>query len=265
MEKEPNISPVEREPVLAPPDAAQPAPTPRHEPYPFWSYADVVVFFGLAFPCIGLGVLVVKVSLWLFHVRVHRLAFEAVSVQFLGYGFLFFTLYLLFKVHYERPFWSSLRWVRTRPGVPRIILLGFALAFGLSLLGWVLRIPDNQTPLKELLSDRSSLLLVAVFAVTAGPLCEELAFRGFLQPVLVRSFGAIAGIVLTAIPFGVLHLWEYGNSWRIVLLITLAGIVFGWMRHVSGSTRAAAVMHSAFNFLLVIGYFAPGRNLPSAW
>jgi membrane protease YdiL (CAAX protease family) len=149
--------------------------------------------------------------------------------------------------------------------VARTILYGFVLAFGIALLGHVLHTPDIQTPMRKLLSDRSSVLLIAVFAVTLGPLCEELAFRAFLQPVLVRSFGAPAGIVLAAIPFGVLHLSQYGGSWRHGLLITVAGIGFGWMRHASGSTRAATIMHAAYNFIFFAALFSQKGNLPSSW
>jgi membrane protease YdiL (CAAX protease family) len=119
--------------------------------------------------------------------------------------------------------------------------------------------------MKQLLSDRGSIVLIAVFAVTLGPLCEELAFRGFLQPVLVRSFGVVFGIVLAAIPFGLLHLSEYGNSWRHVLLITLTGIAFGCMRQLTGSTRAAAIMHAAYNFIFFATLFSQKGSLPPSW
>ena len=78
-------------------------------------------------------------------------------------------------------------------------------------------------------------------------MCEELAFRGFLQPLLVRSLGTVPGILAAALPFGLLHFQEYGNSWRHVLLISLAGAAFGWMRHATGSTKAAAIMHASYN------------------
>jgi CAAX protease family protein len=259
---------MENEPSSASPELpvepSAPVPPPP-EPYPFWSYADLVVFFGLAFPCLLLGAFVVKLLLWMFHLQVRNLALELVPAQFLGYGFLFFALYLLLKLHYGRPFWPSLRWVRTHPGEARTILYGFVLAFGVALAGAALRTPDIQTPMKDLLSDRSSVLLIAVFAVTLGPLCEELAFRGFLQPVLVRSFGAVAGVVLAAIPFGLLHLSQYGGSWRHGLLITMAGVGFGWMRQVSGSTRAAAIMHAAYNFIFFAALFAQRGKLPGPW
>jgi membrane protease YdiL (CAAX protease family) len=269
MENEGHISRVEPENGMAavPPEAIPSADysaieaAPVQEHYPFWGYADLLIFFFFAL--FGFGV--VNLVLWVLHPHVSRPAFVLLPAQCLIYAFLFLGLAGILKVHYDQPFWQSLRWVRTRPGEPRIILLGFALAISLSFVGWALRIPDVQTPMKQLLSDRTSLLLVAIFAVTLGPVCEELVFRGFLQPVLVRSLGVVPGIVATAVPFGILHLPEYGNSWRHVLLITMAGAAFGWMRHVSGSTRAAAVMHAAFNFVSVVGTFAAEKNLPSSW
>jgi membrane protease YdiL (CAAX protease family) len=46
-----------------------------------------------------------------------------------------------------------------------------------------------------------------------------------------------------------------------VLLISISGVAFGWIRHVTGSTKAAAGMHSAYNafqFVLLI----MAKNLP---
>ena len=211
MENEPDTLPAESDPGALPPPPDTPlaegptmpdagSPPPHPDPYPFWRYADLVVFFGLAFPCLLLGAFTVKFVPVGLPFRVHSLALELVPAQFLGYGFLFFALYLLFTVHYQRPFWQSLRWVRTRPGVSRTVLYGFVMAFVVALLGTALRTPDIHTPMKDLLSDRSAILLIAIFAMTLGPMCEELAFRGFLQPLLVRSLGPVAGIVLAAIP-----------------------------------------------------------------
>jgi len=256
---------IENESSQLSPEVPQAAPGQASDPYPFWGYADVVVFFGLAFPCILLAVFLVQTVVISFHLHVRNVAFVEVPAQFLGYGLVFFVLYLLLSKHYDRPFWDSLRWVHTRPGAPRIVLYGFVLAFAISLLGRLIQTPDIDTPMKELLSSRSSLVLVAIFAITLGPICEELAFRGLLQPLLVRSFGRVAGIVLAALPFGVLHLAQYAGSWRHVALVTCAGIGFGWMRQASGSTRAAALMHAGYNFIFVAAMFSQWKTLPTAW
>ncbi len=262
MENEPTSAapqlPVEP-PAPIPPSAETAPRTPEN--YPFWGYIDVAVFFSFAL--FGFGA--VSLVLWALHPRVNTPAFVLLPAQCLIYAFPFLALYAILKLHYDQPFWQSLRWVRPQWGVPRTILYGFVLAFAIVLLGTALHTPDIQTPMKDLLADRSSVLLIAVFAVTLAPLSEELAFRGFLQPVLVRSFGAAGGVVLTAILFGLLHLPEYGESWRHGLLITMAGAGFGWMRQVSGSTRAAAIMHAAYNFIFFAALFAQRGKLPGPW
>jgi membrane protease YdiL (CAAX protease family) len=112
------------------------------------------------------------------------------------------------------------------------------------------------------MESRADILVMCVLGVTLAPLCEELVFRGFLQPVLVRSLGAAPGILLAALPFGLLHFQEYGNSWRHALIIAMAGVAFGWMRQATGSTKAAAIMHAAYNSLFFIALLTEKRMLP---
>jgi membrane protease YdiL (CAAX protease family) len=88
---------------------------------------------------------------------------------------------------------------------------------------------------------------------------EELIFRGFLQPLLVRSLGAVPGILAAAVPFGLLHFSEYGNSWRHAVLISGAGAAFGWMRHATGSTKASTLMHAAYNALFFASLWGSKR------
>jgi len=260
IENESSIPPVEPDSILATPPESPPR-EPAVPGYPFWGYLDVSLFF-----CVTLfGWFVVSLVLWVLHPHVSKPVFVLLPSQCVIYVVSFFALYSILERHYGQPFWASLRWVRTRPGAGRAILYGFTLAFAVVFTGMALRTPDIQTPMKELLADRTSILLIAVFAVTLGPLCEELAFRGFLQPVLVHTFGAAPGVLLAALPFGLLHLPEYSWSWRHGLLITIAGAGFGWMRHVSGSTRAAAIMHAAYNFLFFAAMFSQKGGIPRAW
>ena len=66
---------------------------------------------------------------------------------------------------------------------------------------------------------------------------EELAFRGFLMPLLIRSLGAAGGIVLTGVIFGSVHGYEYQWSWQYMLLISLVGCIFGWAKYKTQSTH----------------------------
>jgi uncharacterized protein len=245
------------------PPETPPEMPPQAEPerYPFWGYGDVVVFAGLTIPCMLLGWGAVKAVFWALRIHPDVKTWELLLDQFAGYALLFGALFAIFHLQYGRPFWQSLAWTVARLSVWRIVFAGVASAVAVSLLGAAIQTPNTTNPMLELLKDRTSIALIAIFGVTLGPLCEELAFRGFLQPLLVRSLGTVPGILAAALPFGILHFQEYGNSWRHVLLISLAGATFGWMRHITGSTKAATIMHAVYNALFFVVFMAQ-TNLP---
>jgi hypothetical protein len=232
---------------------------------PFWDYLDALLF-ALAFaPALIAGGLLARAFFGGLSLHGSGKAPELLAAQFLAYGFWFTVLYGLLRVRYGRPFWVALGWVRFRERFVERLAIGVAVALTVAVLGGLLHTPDLDSPMKRLLSDRLSLVLVGVAAATAGPVCEELAFRGFFQPLLVRSMGPAPGIVLTALPFAVLHGPEYAWSWRHILLVTIAGSAFGWMRHRTGSTAAAAVMHAGYNATFFLALLISGKDLPAKW
>jgi membrane protease YdiL (CAAX protease family) len=230
------------------PPPEQPPPPPVEERSPFWGYGDLLLFIGLAVPAMLAGVGLVKVCLYFARVHPSRAA-EALAMQFAGYLFLFLVLLMIFRMQYERPFWRSLGWTPISLPPAWVAISGWLTAFAVAGTAWLIHTPVTSNPLTELMEDRPSMILIGIFGVTLGPVAEELVFRGFLQPLLVRSLGAAAGIVLAAVPFGLLHYSEYGNSWRHAVLISGAGAAFGWMRHTTGSTKASSLMHAAYNAL----------------
>ena len=129
----------------------------------------------------------------------------------------------------------------------------------------LMRTPDIDSPMKALLSDPASIVMIAIIGTTLAPVCEEIVFRGFLQPLLVRSLGAAPGILVAAVAFGLMHLQEYGYSWRHGLLISLAGAGFGWMRYRTGSTKAAALMHATYNFVFFLLLAVQQAALHARW
>lgn len=237
------------------PDEPGPPPEPPPERYPFWSYTDVLVFAGAALPCLLLGYGAVNLLVRIMGWKVPSQAAVLLPAQGLGYLLLFWVLSLMFRM-YGRPFWRSLGWVA--PSWPPGMVAGAGLlaAIAVVLVGNLIQTPNTENEITKLMRDPASVLLMAVFGVLIAPMCEELAFRGFLQPLLVRSFGVVPGIVGAAIPFGILHFREYGNSWRHALLISMAGAAFGWMRQRTGSTLASTVMHAAYNALFFAAFFA---------
>ncbi|MEO8368349.1 MAG: type II CAAX endopeptidase family protein [Candidatus Solibacter sp.] len=249
MMDEPETSepPADAEPLVTAESLEPVGPPVPPERDPFWGYMDLLIFAGFAIPCMLAGLGVVKGSLWVLRLHAPVSTWELLAAQFAGYAFLFGALALLFRMQYDRPFWRSLGWVAPRMPFPTIVAYGVMLVFGLGMLGRLIHIPTGENPLTKLFKDPTSVILIAIFGSIIAPVCEELVFRGFLQPVLVRSLGAVAGVLATALPFGMLHYQEYGNSWRHVLLISLSGVAFGWIRQATGSTKAAAGLHASFN------------------
>lgn len=253
------------EPELLPAPPDQPPSAPVVEREPFWGYADLALFFGLSFPCLLVSWGLVKGVMALLHVHDPYRTVEALAEQFLFYGLLFFALRVIFLAQYDRPFWRSLGWRPTQLSTATIVLLGMATAVTVALASTLIHTPDTPNPMTEMMRDRTSLILMAIFGVTMAPVAEELAFRGFLQPLLARSLGAAAGIVISAAAFGLLHFQQYGNSWRHAVVISLAGMAFGVMRQFTGSTKASVIMHAAYNGFLFLALFSERKQLPHLW
>lgn len=234
------------------PPPAEVPPLPAPERYPFWGYRDVVILACLAFVLLVFVGTLARVIYPAPRVN----AVQALAVTFAFEGLWFVMLYGVIRGGYGRPFWPSLGWVRPPQGFWRCVGWGLLAALVTITLGSVLPRTHGRTPMEELLQGRGSIILLGFFAVTLGPLFEELAFRGFLMPLLVRTFGPIAGIALQAVPFAILHGVEYAWAWQQLILMFLAGSAFGWMRYKTGSTAAATYMHAGYNLVAVAGIFA---------
>jgi membrane protease YdiL (CAAX protease family) len=252
------MSPEPPLPELAPPAEIGPAP----ESYPFWGYLDLLGFVLIAL----LGSLAVSLlGAALIDVTHVKKAFVLFPTQILLYAFLLGALAVIFRRYYGQPFWRSMRWVPAGLSTQLVVTCGVLAAFAVMVASVLLRTPDIDSPMKALLSDPVSVAMIAVIGTTLAPVCEEIVFRGFLQPLLVRSLGVAPGILLAAAAFGLLHLQEYGYSWRHALLISAAGAGFGWMRQRTGSTQAAAVMHAAYNGVFFLLLAAQQADVHGRW
>jgi hypothetical protein len=236
-----------------------PTPAAQPERVPFWGYADVFLVAGLALPCMFLGLALVRLAVHITHLHV-AIGVEAVPEMLVGYGLLFTALTMIFRVQYDRPFWRSLGWTWSGVPIAGCVLYGFATTILMGVVAWLIHTPPTSGPLIDMMKDRNTLIVLAIFGTTAAPVAEELAFRGFLQPLLVRNLGAVAGIALAAVLFGGLHYSEYGASWRSALLVALAGAAFGCVRYWTGSTAAAAIMHASFNGLQFLALLTAAKS-----
>jgi len=218
---------------------------PRNEM--FWSFEDLALFIGAVFPALAGALLVVQP----FHFP--NRGVQALVYQSSAYALMLGALYLLIAWRYRRPFWRSLGWTFELREAWLWVLAGPPLAIALAALAAVLHAPANPS-IQSLITDRSSMIAVVVFGTLVGPVFEELVFRGFLQPLLVRSMAAWVAIILTAVPFALLHGPGFGWAWQSVLIVGLAGVVMGFVRNRTGSTAAAALVHVGYNSTLFAGF-----------
>jgi hypothetical protein len=248
---DPTSEPAEFTPIPNP----QP-PIPRE---PFFDYSDLFLFLGFCIPSIFVALLLVRAVRIFAHMPT---GIQLLLVQTVWYFLVFGSLAALFRIRYDRPFWRSLGWrALSFSVVAGTILAGPLLAVSVGLLGSALRTPEINLPFEEMLGSTATKVLLGLLVVVLGPIAEELAFRGFLMPVLIRSLGAGGGIVLTGVIFGSVHGYEYRWAWQYMLLISLVGCIFGWAKYKTGSTIAGALMHSTFNLAQFVAFLVQQRTI----
>lgn len=210
----------------------------------FWDYQDLALFITLSIASLIGALLCVR---FVPFVAMLSTPYKLLTGQLIWYALIFAWLAAILRLRYGRPFWKSLGWLPPRAREALVsLVLGPVLVLLIGILGVVMRTPQIQLPFQDMLTGTARVVLFAVLVAVLGPICEELAFRGFIMPLLIRSLGAAGGIVITGFLFGILHGFEYPD-WRHVVLITVAGVVFGWTRYRTGSTVNSALMHGAFN------------------
>jgi uncharacterized protein len=226
----------------------------------FWGFEDLGLFLGALLPAFLGGAILVRVGRLLAPRTFASEAVRALVFQGAIYAVLALALYLLLAVGHGRPMWRSLGWTLEFRGAWMCLGGAPLLALAVSALAAMLRAPDVPTPVESLITSRASLVAVLLFAALAGPVFEELVFRGFLYPLLAGALGVWPGIGVTSLAFALLHGPEYQWSWQHVLAVGLAGVAFGGVRYRTRSTAAAALMHIGYNATYVVVYLVAGRG-----
>jgi membrane protease YdiL (CAAX protease family) len=85
------------------------------------------------------------------------------------------------------------------------------------------------------------ILIWIATSITAG-VCEEMAFRGYLQRQLHALSGNIAVAVLAqGLVFGLFHSYQ---GWKNVVVISVLGVLFGALAAWRGNLRANIMVHA---------------------
>ena len=214
----------------------------------------MLVLAFLTLVTLFLAELVTVTAAWAFTYRQHsyRDLLQSPALGLIGeaLGYVAVAAFMVFLVEgkYHIPFWRAIHWNWPGRSAWKWLGVGF-LTIIIDLVGRFLPMPKSS-PFEQFFAHPADTYLMAAFAVTVGPLMEELFFRGFLYPVLARWTGVAPAVLLTAFPFGLLHYVQY-RSWSAVLLIMLVGVVLGIVREVSKSVAASFLVHIGYNGTLM--------------
>jgi hypothetical protein len=237
------------------PPPAPPAPAPKAGEDPVWSGWDVLVLAILTLGILFVVQLVIVLAARQFAyphrswIEVAQKPILALLAELVAYIAVALYMFLLLEGKYHTRFWQAIRW--NWPGVAGLSIFGVGvLMLGFDALGRFLPMPKT-TPFDQFFERPMDAYLTVAFAITLGPLMEELFFRGFLYPVIARRMGAVWGIILTALPFGLMHYPQY-HSWSAVLIVIMVGVVLTTVRAVTKSVGSSFLAHVGYNATLMV-------------
>ena len=139
-------------------------------------------------------------------------------------------------------------------GLAVVIVLGDVLtvAFGRDL------VPSFQLEIHRSAQVDGTLVWLWLALIVVAPVGEELLFRGFLFRGVVRQPGdVLPGILVIALIWSLLHI-QY--DWFGAAVVFVIGVLFGYVRHLSGSTTLVILLHVLLNLesvletLIVLGW-----------
>jgi membrane protease YdiL (CAAX protease family) len=253
-------------------------PSPYEEP-DVPNFIHTVLFFLLAFVIVFIGEIAtfaIGRQLPVFrHEDFATLASDprlVIPAQAAPYLVLLAVVTAAFGALWHRPFWKAIQW--NLPTAPRrwigLLALGALLGLVSTVGGNYLPMPKDAPILNDLMHSPAGAWLMFLFGTTGAPLVEELAFRGFLLPSLagvVRRLqergkispaaatwiGMPAAILLTSLPFALLHSLQVSYAWAPILLIGIVSVALCLVRLQTRSLAASTLVHATYNFCLFSG------------
>jgi membrane protease YdiL (CAAX protease family) len=108
-------------------------------------------------------------------------------------------------------------------------------------------VEDSNAMITELSSSTSGLIAV-IAALTLAGVCEEFAFRGFLQSAINRRYSFIPAVVISAVSFGLFH---FDPQLVYILSAIVGGLVLGYVYYRWNSYVVSAIAHSTLNLVVL--------------
>jgi len=143
---------------------------------------------------------------------------------------------------------------------PKLVMLGFVSGIILlcvdiivslvllAVFGESQAVIESNNMIAELSASSWGLVAVATALGLAG-ICEEFAFRGFLQSTLTRRISFIPAVLISSLTFGIFH---FDPQLVYILSALSAGLVLGYVYHRWNSYIVAVIAHSSVNLLVLV-------------
>ena len=145
-------------------------------------------------------------------------------------------------------FWQYAALLAVMYGVLFLVSHGISLLTGMSMQEFELGMEYMKTIVSA--ADVQMWFVIIIAAVVAGPLAEELLFRGFLFTTLIKTRLGFAGTaVITSASWSVLH-WNY--NWQVVFVLFVFGLGLAYIVWRTGSLWPAIVAHGANNLVSTV-------------
>jgi hypothetical protein len=239
-----------------------------------WGWLDLLFFVLIAFLGIVFVAISLNIGLSLFRMHpsyvqnsISENSFLLILGQIILWLLLLGYLAVQVRVRFEAPFWRTIGWRPLLTGtIPRrivylsLILGGFSLSLLVQLASAALQ-TKAKLPIQQYFQDPRSALLLMLMSILLAPLVEETIFRGYIYPVVARSFGIGASVVITGTLFGLLHAPQLWGGWGQILLLIGVGIIFTAARAVSRTVVASYILHVSYNSFLFIAFLIASHGL----
>jgi uncharacterized protein len=289
------------DPPPTPPPPPPPVPALETEPYVrprrIPNFGHTVLFFMVAI----IVLLLTSVSAFALVMGLHLLGAETpekllreprllIPSMAAGYLIAGAIVWAIFTYLWQQPFLQGLRWnfsVVRRRWVP-LLAGGVVLSLAVQFLSNFLPIPKTL-PIDDFFRTPADVWMVALFGTLLAPVCEELAFRGFLLPSLasawdwLRSFRRVpeVGLVVsdrgasddprwsipallfsctvTSTAFALVHADQLAHAWAPLAVLFGVSLVLCGIRLWTHSLAASTLIHATYNgTIFTILFFGTG-------
>jgi len=259
--------------------AAEQVPEPAGRPVPEdlrvpWDWLDLLLFLAFAAGATIVFGAILALGLSLFHETSAQMQKSQGLMSLLNVGAqvvldlcLLGFLVVQMRVRFRSPFWRTIGWRPLQTQAASRSMAYLNLVLGGLLLGMVTSVaeaafpPKHPLPVQTFLQDPRTALLFMLTAVAIAPLVEETLFRGYLYPVIARSFGVGAGVVATGVLFGLLHSIQLWGGWWQIALLVFVGIAFTLARALMRTVLASYILHLTYNSLQVLALLVGTHGL----